>query len=196
MSMGCRCGACVALVEVVKELVRPKHLDDLDQLVVVVVAMEEGLLTENHAREHAPERPPGMGWGGGPHTVSTARLEAVVGSRLGAVGSTCRVLGRQQVQGRGAGAHIQRVVIVLQVDEELRSLEVARGDAHVVLALQVVKLGEAPVYQAQLPLLRRGRTERVGEGSARWQGKGWAAAESRALAVVRALHGQSSRCAV
>ena len=76
---GSRCGARVALVEVVKELVRPKHLDDLDQLVVVVVAMEEGLLTENHAREHAPERPP-LGGARGRHTVSAARLGAVVGS--------------------------------------------------------------------------------------------------------------------
>jgi hypothetical protein len=97
--------------------------------------------------------------GEGAHTVSTARL--------GAVGSRCRALGRQQVQGLGGGAHIQRVVIVLQVDEELRSLEVARGDAHVVLALQVVELGEAPVYQAQLPLLRGGRSARVGQGPAR-----------------------------
>ena len=88
------------------------------------------------------------------------------------------------MQGRGAGAHIQRVVIVLQVDEELRSLEVARGDAHVVLALQVVKLGEAPVYQAQLPLLRRGRSREgrrgAGEGPATRQGEGWAAAERAA----------------
>ena len=42
----------------------------------------------------------------------------------------------------------------LQVDQQLGPLEVAGGDAHVVLALGVVELGEAPVDQPQLPLLR------------------------------------------
>ena len=41
----------------------------------------------------------------------------------------------------------------LEVDEELGALEVARGDAHVVLALGVVELGEAPVDEAELALL-------------------------------------------
>mmetsp|Transcript_51395 Transcript_51395/g.111835 ORF Transcript_51395/g.111835 Transcript_51395/m.111835 type:complete len:285 (-) Transcript_51395:240-1094(-) len=49
--------------------------------------------------------------------------------------------------------HVERVVVVLQVDEQLGALEVARGDADVELALRVVKLGEAPVDQAQLALL-------------------------------------------
>ena len=47
---------------------------------------------------------------------------------------------------RARGAH-------LEVDEELGALEVARGDAHVVLALGVVELGEAPVDEAELALL-------------------------------------------
>ena len=33
------------------------HLDDLDELGVVVMAVEEWLLSEYHAREHAPKRP-------------------------------------------------------------------------------------------------------------------------------------------
>ena len=70
------------------------RLGDLHKLVVVVVPVEEGLLTEDHAREHAPERP-----------------------------------------------HIQRVVVVLEVHEQLGALEVARRDAHVVLAAGHVELG-------------------------------------------------------
>mmetsp|Transcript_37563 Transcript_37563/g.103657 ORF Transcript_37563/g.103657 Transcript_37563/m.103657 type:complete len:272 (-) Transcript_37563:16-831(-) len=96
----------VVLIKVVEELIGAEHLDNLDELVIVVVAVKKGLLAEDHAGKHAAERP-----------------------------------------------HVECVVVVLQVDEQLRPLEVPRRDAHVVLALGVVELGEAPIYQAQLPLL-------------------------------------------
>jgi len=41
--------------------------------------------------------------------------------------------------------HVQAVVVLLEVDEQLGALEVARGDADVVLGAGVVELGEAPV---------------------------------------------------
>jgi len=71
------------------------HLCNLDQLVVVVVAVEKGLLTEDHAREHAAERP-----------------------------------------------HVKRVIVVLQVDQQLGALEVARGNANL---KQKQKKGTTPV---------------------------------------------------
>ena len=95
----------VVLVNVRVELVRAEHLRDLDELVVVVLALEERLLLKDHPREHAPERP-----------------------------------------------NVQRVVVGLQVDQQLRALEVARGNAHVVLLARMVKLGQAPVYQPQLAI--------------------------------------------
>ena len=39
-----------------REGFRP-HLDNLDELVIVVVSVKEGLLTEDHPREHATEGP-------------------------------------------------------------------------------------------------------------------------------------------
>lgn len=79
------------------------HLCDLDELVVVVVAVEEGLPAEGQPRHHAAEAP-----------------------------------------------HVQAVVIVLQVHQQLRALEVPRRDADVVLPAGVVELGEPPVDQPQL----------------------------------------------
>ena len=64
------------------------YLGDFDQLVVVVVAVKEGLFSEDHARKHAPQRP-----------------------------------------------HVERVVVFLEVHQELRSFEIARRHSHVVLAL-------------------------------------------------------------
>ena len=45
------------LLEVSVELVCAQHLGNLHQLVVVVVSVEEGLLAEDHAREHTAETP-------------------------------------------------------------------------------------------------------------------------------------------
>ena len=93
----------VVLVDVGKQLICAEHLGDLDQLVIVILALEEGLLLEDHACEHAAQRP-----------------------------------------------NIERVVVGLEVDEELGSLEVAGGDADVVLLAGVVELGEAPIDEAEL----------------------------------------------
>lgn len=92
----------VVLVDVCKELVSAEYLGDLDELVIVVLALEERLLLEDHAREHAPKRP-----------------------------------------------NVERVIVGLQVDEELGALEIAGGDSYVVLLAGVVKLGEAPIDKAQ-----------------------------------------------
>ena len=47
----------VVLVYVRVQLIRAQHLRDLNQLVIVVLALEERLFLKDHAREHAPERP-------------------------------------------------------------------------------------------------------------------------------------------
>ena len=41
-------------VEVPKELLRAQDLDDLHQLIIIVVAVEEGLAPKDHAGHHAP----------------------------------------------------------------------------------------------------------------------------------------------
>lgn len=47
----------LVLVEVIKQLIGAKDLSDLDQLVGVAAAMEEGLLAEDHGRKHGAETP-------------------------------------------------------------------------------------------------------------------------------------------
>uniref|UniRef100_A0A182MKF9 C2H2-type domain-containing protein n=1 Tax=Anopheles culicifacies TaxID=139723 RepID=A0A182MKF9_9DIPT len=49
--------------------------------------------------------------------------------------------------------HIERVVVHLVVDQQLRSLEVAARDPHVVLLARMVELGQTPVDQTQLAIL-------------------------------------------
>mmetsp|Transcript_9124 Transcript_9124/g.28278 ORF Transcript_9124/g.28278 Transcript_9124/m.28278 type:complete len:520 (-) Transcript_9124:64-1623(-) len=49
--------------------------------------------------------------------------------------------------------HVQRVVVVLQVHQQLGPLEVPARHAHVVLLARVVELGQPPVDQSQLALL-------------------------------------------
>lgn len=55
--------------------------------------------------------------------------------------------------GRKHGAqrpHVQAVVVLLEIDQQLGALEVARCHTHVVLGRRVVELSQAPVDQAQL----------------------------------------------
>jgi hypothetical protein len=47
----------IVLFDVGKQVIGSQHLRDLDQLVVVVLALEEGFLLENHACKHAAQRP-------------------------------------------------------------------------------------------------------------------------------------------
>jgi hypothetical protein len=42
----------VVFVQVLEELVGPENLRDLDQLIRIAVAVEEGLLPEDHRRKH------------------------------------------------------------------------------------------------------------------------------------------------
>ena len=93
-------------IKVMEQLFGAKDLGDLHELVVVVVAVEEGLLAEDHSSEHAAQTP-----------------------------------------------HVEGIVVLLQIDEELRPLKVTRGNADVVLPSGVVELRQTPVDEAELPLL-------------------------------------------
>lgn len=44
--------------------------------------------------------------------------------------------------------HVERVVVLLEVDEQLRTLEVTRSDADVVFGAGVVELSKTPIDQA------------------------------------------------
>lgn len=47
----------LVLVEILEQLLSAEHFGDADQLIVVVVAMKERLLSKDHRSEHAPETP-------------------------------------------------------------------------------------------------------------------------------------------
>lgn len=46
--------------------------------------------------------------------------------------------------------HVEAVIVLLEVDEQLGTLEVSRSDPNVVLRLRVVELGQTPVNEPQL----------------------------------------------
>lgn len=90
-------------VQVVEEVIGTQDLGDLDELVGVAVAAEEGFLAEDHRGKHGTETP-----------------------------------------------HVQAIVVLLEIDEQLWALEVAGGDADVILRAWVVELCQTPVDEAQL----------------------------------------------
>ena len=45
----------VVLVQIFKELVRTENLGNLDKLICVAVAVEEGLFPEDHGSKHGPQ---------------------------------------------------------------------------------------------------------------------------------------------
>ena len=96
----------IVSVKVVEQLFSTEDLGNLYELVVIVMAVEEGLLAENHSGEHTAQTP-----------------------------------------------HVKSIVVLLQIDEELRTLEITRGNADVVLPAGVVELRQTPVDEAELPLL-------------------------------------------
>mmetsp|Transcript_14032 Transcript_14032/g.21715 ORF Transcript_14032/g.21715 Transcript_14032/m.21715 type:complete len:307 (+) Transcript_14032:338-1258(+) len=49
--------------------------------------------------------------------------------------------------------HIQRIIILLQIHQQLRSLEVPTRHTDIVLPSRMIKLGQPPINQPQLPLL-------------------------------------------
>lgn len=49
--------------------------------------------------------------------------------------------------------HVERVVVLLEVDEQFGALEVARRNAHIILCASVVELSKAPINEPQLALL-------------------------------------------
>ena len=58
----------------------------------------------------------------------------------------------EQHTGKGAPKrpNIERVVILLIVDEQLRSLVIARGDTHIVFLVWLVEVGQTPINQTQV----------------------------------------------
>lgn len=46
--------------------------------------------------------------------------------------------------------HVQAVVVFLEIDEELGSLEVAGGHAHVVFCARVIEFGQTPIDKPKL----------------------------------------------
>lgn len=48
------------------------------------------------------------------------------------------------------GPHVQAVVVLLEIDQQLRALEIPGRDTDVVLSSWMVKLGQTPINQAQL----------------------------------------------
>jgi len=47
----------IVLINIGEKFISSEDLSDLNQLIIVILALEEGLLLEDHTCEHAPERP-------------------------------------------------------------------------------------------------------------------------------------------
>ena len=45
------------LVQIIVQILRAKNFGDSDELVVIVVAVKEGLFAKDHRRKHASKRP-------------------------------------------------------------------------------------------------------------------------------------------
>lgn len=48
------------------------------------------------------------------------------------------------------GPHVQRVIILLKIDQQFRALEVSRCNTDVVFRAFVIKFGQAPVNESKL----------------------------------------------
>jgi hypothetical protein len=48
------------------------------------------------------------------------------------------------------GPHVQGVIIFLQIDQQLRSFEIARGNANVVLSPRMIKFRKTPINESEL----------------------------------------------
>ena len=92
----------IVFLNVSEQVVCAQNLCDFHQLIVVVLALEEWLLLEDHACEHATQ-----------------------------------------------GPYVEGVVVGLEVDQELRPLEVSGGDSDIVLLLGVVELSKTPINKSQ-----------------------------------------------
>jgi len=49
--------------------------------------------------------------------------------------------------------HIQTIIILLEIDQQLRALEVSRSHPNVVFRSRVIEFGETPIDQSELFLL-------------------------------------------
>jgi hypothetical protein len=92
----------VILAQVRKQVIGTQYLGYLDQLVIVIVSVEERLLSEDHSCYHASQ-----------------------------------------------GPHIQAVIVVLKVYQQLRTLEITGGHTHIVLSSWVVKFSQSPIDESQ-----------------------------------------------
>ena len=93
----------IVLVQVVEQVFRAEDLSNLHQLIRITIAVEKGLLPENHARKHGAQAP-----------------------------------------------HVETVVVLLEIDEQLGTFEVAARHADVVLGACVVEFRQPPVDEAEL----------------------------------------------
>ena len=92
----------IVLFNVSEKVISSKDFRNFHQLVVIVFALEEWLLLEDHTSEHAPQ-----------------------------------------------GPYIEGVIISLEIDQQLRSLEISGRNSDVVLLLRVVEFGKTPIYQSK-----------------------------------------------
>ena len=119
----------LVLFEIGEELVGAEDLADLDELIVVVVPMEEGFLAEDLRRRND------MG-----------------GWRLGWVRGLAAHHGREHA---AQAPHVEAVVVLLEVDEQLGALEVTRRDTDIVGCSWMIEFRQTPVDQAELRTLIR-----------------------------------------
>lgn len=91
------------LVEVLEQLIGAEDLGDLNELIRVALAVEEGLLAEDHGGKHGSQTP-----------------------------------------------HVEAVVVFLEVNQQLGSLEIPRRDSDVVLCGRVVEFSQTPVDKTEL----------------------------------------------
>ena len=92
----------IVLFNVSEKVISSKDFRNFHQLVVIVFALEEWLLLEDHTSEHASQ-----------------------------------------------GPYIEGVIISLEIDQQLRSLEISGRNSDVVLLLRVVEFGKTPIYQSK-----------------------------------------------
>lgn len=96
----------LVLVQVLLQTVGPEDFRDLDQLIIVVPSVEEGMHDEDHPREHASGAP-----------------------------------------------HVQTVVVVSHVHQQLRTLEITTRDPNIVLLLRMIELRQSPIDDPEDPPL-------------------------------------------
>jgi hypothetical protein len=86
-----------------------------------------------------------------PHQSEKGFVHARINIQTKNIGRGLRTTHHSRKHGTKA-PHVERVVILAVVHQELGALEIARCDSHVVLGAGAVELRQTPINQAQLPL--------------------------------------------